>query len=319
MSTAAVVPETWELTGDDAVATIKRVGRVRLVKDAVQRLRVADGFSHARSLGLMTALVLVQAVIALDGLAAVLGDTGLSSSIVTALQTAVPGPAGEVMTSAVEQARSTGVNGRVLPLVLGLFGALVTGTTAMGQLERGLNRIYGVEQDRPFLRKYGLGLLLMVSAGTIATAAFVLVAFGHTIGDQIDNRALDVVWNIVSWPLGLALCGVAVTVLFRRCPRRHQPEPSWMAFGAAVAVLSWFVVTLALGAFFRASGTFGDTYGPLAGLVALLLWTMLSAITLLLGASVAAQLEAVRAGEPGPQDELKVAHSEPERAMAEAS
>ena len=25
----------------------------------------------------------------------------------------------------------------------------------MGQLERGLNRIYGVEKDRPFARKYG--------------------------------------------------------------------------------------------------------------------------------------------------------------------
>src|SRR5690349_21494030 len=99
-------------------------------------MRVADGFSHARSLGLMIALVLVQAVIALVGLAALLGDTGLSSVIVRALQSALPGPAGELLTGAVDQARSTGLNGRILPLVLGLFGALVTGTTAMGQLER---------------------------------------------------------------------------------------------------------------------------------------------------------------------------------------
>ena len=58
-----------------------------------------------------------------------------------------------------------------------------------------------------------------------------------------------------------------MTTLFRHCPRRHQPEPSWIAFGAGVAVACWFVVTVALGASFALSHTFGDTYGPLAGLV----------------------------------------------------
>ena len=50
MSTASVVPETWELTGDDARRTLRDTGRLRLVKDAFMRLRFADGFSHARSL-----------------------------------------------------------------------------------------------------------------------------------------------------------------------------------------------------------------------------------------------------------------------------
>ena len=47
---------------------------------------------------------------------------------------------------------------------------------------------------------------------------------------------------------------------------------------------------------FRASSSFGDTYGPLAGVVALQIWTLLSSISILYGAAVAAQLEAVRAG-----------------------
>ena len=42
-------------------------------RDAFQRLRVSDGFSHARSLAFTLALVLVQAIIALVGLAAALG------------------------------------------------------------------------------------------------------------------------------------------------------------------------------------------------------------------------------------------------------
>ena len=45
-----------------------------------------------------------------------------------------------------------------------------------------------------------------------------------------------------------------------------------------------------------ASENFGATYGPLAGMIAVLLWTFLSAVSLLLGLAFAAQLEAVRAG-----------------------
>jgi len=54
------------------------------------------------------------------------------------------------------------------------------------------------------------------------------------------------------------------------------------------------------------SSSFGTTYGPLAGLVALQLWTLFSAIAIFFGAAVAAQLEAVRAGMPQPRDAAAV-------------
>ena len=79
MSAATLVPETWELTGDDARETLKRTGRMRLVRDAFVRFRASDGFSHARSLAFVTSLLLVQGVIVLVGIAAALGDTDLSA------------------------------------------------------------------------------------------------------------------------------------------------------------------------------------------------------------------------------------------------
>ena len=61
------------------------------------------------------------------------------------------------------------------------------------------------------------------------------------------------------------------------------------------------IVTVALGGIFSLSSNLGQTYGPLAGFVALLLWTVLTSIALLYGVAVAAQLEAVRAGVPAPR------------------
>lgn len=310
MSTATLVPETRGLTGDDAFTTLRRTGRLRLLKDAFQRLRFADGFSHARSLAFMTSLVAVQGVIALVGLASALNENSVSDVIVATIRRAVPGPAGKVMTTAVVQAHTTAVQHRYSALVIGIIGCLVTGTTAMGQLERGLNRIYGVEQDRPSVRKYGLAFVFALSVGTLTMFAFGCLALGR---DAVGGSGLgSQVWGVVRWPIGLALVATAVTLLFRWSPRRRQPSLSWLAFGSGISVLLWAIVTMALGAFYGSSSSFGQTYGPLAGLVALLLWCLFSAIALLFGAAVAAQLEAVRSGERAPQDAEKVADSEPD-------
>jgi len=314
MSTATPVPETWQLTGDDARETLLHLGRRNLIRDAFQRLRSADGFSHARSLAFVAALVLVQAIIALVGLAAALGKTDASDLIVRSIKAAAPGPAGDLLTSAVSQAQQAGASGRYTALWLGLAGAIITGTTLMGQVERALNRLYGIEKDRPTVQKYGRALVLALTTGILSVCAFTALAFGRAVGQGLDDNAAADVWAVIRWPLALVLMMAAMALLFRWSPHRHQPAWSWLAFGASVSVLLWTLVTLGLGLFFRVSTSFGDTYGPLAGIVALLMWALLSAVAVLFGAAVAAQLEAVRAGAPEPQDAEKIAHSEPDSA-----
>ena len=305
MSAAALVPETWELSGDEARETLKRTGRRRLVRDAFVRFRASDGFSHARSLAFVTSLLLVQGVILIVGVAAALGDTDLSASIVRAITEAVPGPAGKALTNAVFHAYRTGASGQYVVLVVIGVTSLITGTTLMGQIERALNRLYGIEQDRPTIKKYGRAFLLALTAGLLATAAFAMFALGHGIGAGIGEDTVTQIWDIVRWPIALVLMASAIALLFRWAPGRHQPAWSWLAFGSTVSVLLWSLVTLGLGLFFQSSTTFSRTYGPLAGMIAILLWALLSSIAVLFGAALAAQLEAVRSGASSPRDERK--------------
>jgi YihY family inner membrane protein len=301
MSTAAKVPETWELTGDDARKTLLDTGRRQLLKDSFVRLRAADGFSHSRSLAFVTSLVLVQGLIAVVGFAAVFGDLRMSREIVAAIDSAVPGPAGQVLTDAVQQARDVGTKDRYLALIFGFLGTLITGTTAMGQIERGFNRIYGIERDRPTVEKYGRAFLLAVGAGSALALAFFVFALGRE--SETTEGALRATWPYLRWPLGLAIATLGLAAVLQWSPRRRQPAWSWLLYGAVFCVGGWAVVTIALGAVLHLSSSFGQTYGPLAGLVALQLWTLLSAIAIFYGASVAAQLEAVRAGAPRPRIE----------------
>jgi YihY family inner membrane protein len=305
MSVAQLVPETWELTGDDARETLLRTGRRRLVRDAFVRFRAADGFSHARSLAFVISLLLVQGVILLVGLAAALGDTDVSATITRSINEAAPGPAGRALTNAVFHAYRAGRSGQYFILAVVGIASIITGATLMGQMERALNRLYGIEQDRPTLQKYAQATLLAVTSGILAMLAFAAFAVGHGIGEGIGDDTVASIWRVVRWPLALVLMTSAIALLFRWAPNRHQPAWSWLAYGATISVLLWSALTLLLGLFFQSSTTFSTTYGPLAGMIALLFWALLSSIAILFGAAVAVQLEAVRAGAPAPRDERK--------------
>jgi YihY family inner membrane protein len=190
-------------------------------------------------------------------------------------------------------------------LWLGLIAAIVALTTAMGQIERGTNRIYGIERDRPALKKYSRALLMALTAGLLLQLGFVVIIAGDALGESLAvtygfGDTFQTWWTVGSWPVGVVLAWASFTVIIERGPRRRQPGYSWLAFGSAVALALWLALTGVLALYVVTSGSFGDTYGPLTGIFALLLWANLSSVALFLGVAFAAQLEAVRAGSPEP-------------------
>jgi len=104
--------------------------------------------------------------------------------------------------------------------------------------------------------------------------------------------AAPVLYAVLLWWFSTGLI-----LLLDHAPRRRQPALSWLALGAGVAVILSMGATAALAAYVHVSGSFGSTYGPLAGIVALLLWSLMSAIAFFYGVAICAQLEALRAGQ----------------------
>ena len=301
MSTAAAVPETRGLEGDEAIDTLRDVGTAHLIRDSFMRFRRADAFSHSRALAFQLVLTLLPALIAVVGFAGVLDQQSFSSVLQSTFTDLAPGPAGEALTKTIRS--GSGSSG--LALLLGLTIAIVSGATAMGQIERGANRIYGVEHDRPSVAKYVRATLLALSAGVAMVGALILVVAGSELGSALDDEGISDVlgslWSVGRWPLGAILVVAAAALLFEKSPNRSQPEPSWLAFGSGVSVLMWFAFTGILAGYLEISKDFGETYGPLAGFIGLMLWALLTALALFAGVALAAQLEAVRAGRPDPE------------------
>jgi YihY family inner membrane protein len=311
MSTATRVPETTTLSGDelsadDAVTTLRRYGRWNLVKNSFIRFRYADGFTNARALALQICLSFIPLLIAVVGLSKAWHQEKIGQVVTQTLARVLPGGGkGDMVQQAAQHSQDQGTTGGQLALWLGLLAAIIALTTAMGQIERGANRIYGIERDRPALRKYGRALLMSLTAGLFSLLGFLVIIAGGALGDSLAaaygwGDTFHTLWTIGRWPVGVILALASFTVVLERAPRRRQPGYSWLAFGAGVSLALWLVLTGLLALYVARSASFGTTYGPLTGVFALLLWANLSSVALFLGVAFAAQLEAVRAGVPAP-------------------
>ena len=313
MTTARLVPVTTELDGDeldaeDAWHLARRHGLRTVVVGAFVRFRYGDGFSSSRALALQACLALVPFLLALTGLAADLDEERVSRVVALTIDGVSPGQgSGDALASAVAGDDSSEDAGE-LALSLGLLLSLASMTTAMAQVERGANRIYGIRRDRPALPKYGRAAVLTALLALPVGVGFLLLVGGHAFGEAMTaeygwSDGTRLAWNVARWPVGIALAVLAIAVLLDHAPRRRQPALSWLALGGVVAVTLSMVATGALAAYVGLSGSFGSTYGPLAGIVALLLWALLAAISFFYGVAVCAQLEALRAGKPEPADD----------------
>jgi YihY family inner membrane protein len=310
VTTARTVPVTVEMDGDeldaeDAWHAIRAIGVRRLLVDSFVRFRYGDGFTNSRALALQAALAVVPFLLALTGLAADIDQERPSRVIASTIQAVSPGSGDrDALAEAVTGGSSSEEAGEIA-LGFGLAFALLSMTTAMAQVERGLNRIYGIRRDRRMPYKYGraavmtavlapavgLGFLLLVAGGAFADA----MAEGYGWSDGMVTW-----WNVGRWPAGTVLLVFIVAVLLDHAPRRRQPSLSWLALGSAIAVTLTMVATGFLAAYVNLSDSFGSTYGPLGGVFALLLWSLMSSNAFFFGAAVCAQLEACRAGSPEP-------------------
>ncbi len=286
---ATEVHNTRELEGDEAWAVLKRVRYVPLAKKSIQRFRDASGMAYARAIGFQIMLAALPALIFAVALATWTDIDSVRTSIESVVSSVTPGSSSDGLVQQAVRQGEQNANGNTLALVFGGLAALFSGTAGMAQFMQSASRIYGTDQDRSFWRRYGVGLLLALTAGILLGGAFVAVAFGTGIAEAVEGESI---WAWARWPLAVVGVIVALSVLYKVAPNRDQPDVSWLLVGGITATVLWILLSLGLALYLSLSSTFGDTYGPVAGLIGLALWAQLSGIAAILGMAFAAQLEA---------------------------
>jgi membrane protein len=175
---------------------------------------------------------------------------------------------------------------------LGAMLALWAATSGTMTAIKTMNRAYEVEENRPLLGRYalGIGLTLVGSIGILA--AFVTIVGGALITEQIAEQlgAGRSEWEALSllrWPLVFALLVVGSAVLYRVGPNMR---PSWRAAlcGGLAFAIGWLVATGGFALYVARIADYGATYGALGGVVVLLIWLYLTGLALIVGAEIVA-------------------------------
>ena len=180
--------------------------------------------------------------------------------------------------------------------VIGLAGAIWSASGYVGAFGRAMNRIYEIEEGRPFYKLRPIMLVVTIALLLLALVMAVLLVvsgpLAQAIGDVVGlGEAALAVWNIAKWPVLLGLAIVLIAVLYYATPNVRQPKFRWISIGAIIAIVILAVATL--GFFFYVSnfGNYNKTYGTIGGMIVLLLWIWIANIALLFGAEFDAEME----------------------------
>jgi len=178
---------------------------------------------------------------------------------------------------------------------IGLVGLVWLSLAIFDVMERVLNRVWHVEKRRPYLKRKGVALLLMVVSGLFFVCSMLLTslsaarAHGFSIGG-LELVGLGNLWGAASMVVPVLLSTMMFLLIYDLLPnRRVQPLPALL--GAILAAACWELTKSVFHWWLGSFHSYARIYGSLAGIAILVVWIYLSAMVLLIGAEVAAACE----------------------------
>ena len=283
-----------ELGPPDWKASIKRAAKE--FKDDRATLTSA-GMAFFWFLSIFPAMVAFIGVLGL-----VNASQGAIDSITEVVESTLPEGARDTLLAAITSSRDA--DGSVVAALIGIALALWSASAGMVGLQMGLNVAYDVGDDRKFVQKRLVAFELMLAMLVLGGAATALIVFGAPLGDVLRNNlpfgsGFVVLWTITRWILGLAALTALFATVYYLAPYRDSPKWVWVSPGGVLAALIWLAASLGFSFYVTSFGKYGETYGSLAGVVVLLLWLYLTALAVVLGGELNAELERQSAARKG--------------------
>ncbi|MDB5452098.1 MAG: ribonuclease [Caulobacteraceae bacterium] len=195
-----------------------------------------------------------------------------------------------------------------LAFAVSLLVSLWSANAGMSALFDGLNVAYDEEERRNFALRRAVTLGFTFAAILFAVAvAGVLVAVPLVL-ERIDADVLLPLVIPLRWVFLLGLTAGSFAVIYRYGPSRERARWRWVTVGGVAAAALWVGGSLGFSWYLNNVAHFDRTYGPLAAVVGFMMWLWFSAMVVLLGAELNAEIEHQTAldsttGEPQPMGE----------------
>lgn len=260
-------------------------------KRSAARFMADDCMGLAKQVAYSSLLAFFPAIVLLVGL---LGLFGAYDQLQQFLGTVAPKAV--IQAIQIAQDSASGKGGSLIAVIVGGVLAIWAASGAMNAIIQATNRAYEQVETRPFWKLRLTAIVMVLITGVVTLGVFLLIVFGGPIGQAIADKAnlggqFQVLWGIVRWPLAFVVILFFFAFVYYLAPNTQQRSWKWVSPGSVVGGVMWLGLSALFALYTAFSSSYDRTYGSLAGAIVLLLWLNYSAVALLYGAELNAQLE----------------------------
>ena len=180
-------------------------------------------------------------------------------------------------------------------LTLGMLGTIWSCSAGMTAIVDTLNQAYDIQEGRPWWKVRLMAVGLTVALAIFIVASLTLVLVGPTLAEKAAvwahmGPAFEWTWKIVQWPLVFALVTFGVALIYYFAP---DAEQDWVYItpGSVLATALWLLISLVFKFYVANFTSYTATYGVIGGAIVLMLWFYVSALAVLVGAELNAEIE----------------------------
>jgi membrane protein len=170
--------------------------------------------------------------------------------------------------------------------------AFVSANSGIVSLFDALNVVYKEREKRSYLRFYATTFLfttvgfVFVIAVIAAVVVFPLALQSLGFLDS-EQRLL----SILRWPSLFLVVAVSLACLYRFGPSRSDARWQWVSWGSAFAAIFWMAASMLFSTYVSTFDSYNRVYGSLGAGVGFMVWLWISAVVILIGGELNAEME----------------------------
>ena len=283
---------------DDSPAQLSRADWRIIGTRTVHEYRINQVHDIAAALTFYVLLTIFPAMLAVLALLGIFGSAeAVVADALRVLEELGGASVVEVLREPLDQLLNASHAG--LAFVSGLVATLWAASGFVGTFGRGMNRIYRVEEGRPFWEMRPAMLAesaVLVVLGAIAAVGLVMTGPVAEAAARVLGLDEGVVfwWDLAKVPVLAAIGVLVLAVLYWAAPNVRRRHLRWFSIGAVAALLAWIATTALFALYVFGVGNYERVYGVLGGVVAFMLWVWLSNLAMLFGAVLDTEVERAR-------------------------
>jgi membrane protein len=265
-------------------------------KDVLLRIYANIGehriFALAAGITYYSILAIFPALAALVAIYGLFSDPGSIAKHLDQVSGFMPSGAIDVARDQLTRVSSKGGQTLGLTFTIGLAISLWSANAAMKSLFDTMNIVYGEREKRGFVTLNAISLGFTLAAILFMVLALSAVVIVPVILKYLSlSDASNLLVRIARWPAMFVGLSVALSCIYRFGPSRESPRWRWITWGSVAATILWLIASALFSWYAASFGKFNETYGSLGAIIGFMTWLWLSAIVILLGAELDAEME----------------------------